>query len=358
MSQRVLILGSDGYIGWPLSLKLANSGYEVYGTDNLSGREYRGRSVVPIEPPSRRVEAVDEINRVGFIDTVFEYDRFKSFIEDTNPETIVNLAQIPSAPYSMANRKNSWEVQRNNILGSLNLFWALREIGIFPHVIQLATMGEYPEGADIPEGFLDDGRPAPKSGGSLYHTSKINTTANTLFLAQTWGIPTSEVYQGIVYGLNTEDTFLTRFDVDEQFGTLLNRFTAQAAIGHPLTVYGRGGQTRAMLSLSDSLQCLQLLIENPPDEAYRAVNQFDGSYSVNEIAEMVSDKTGVEISHIENPRVENENHEYDPERKVLDRLGYSPTRSIENEFDRTYKAILPFKDRIRKEKILPEIEWN
>lgn len=344
----IVILGCDGYTGYPLYDHLRRNNHDVIGVDNLNARIYRGQSVLPIEPPSDRYND-DEFTPIDITD----YNGLTKILRKHDPDTVVNLAQIPAAPYSMRSINLAWHTQENNIRGALNLYWAIHELGLDTHVVQLATMGEYGcyDDAPIPEGFLEDGRPAPKDPGSFYHASKVAATVNTYFAAKTWGIPTTEIYQGIVYGVPEHAD--TRFDVDGVWGTVLNRFTAQAAVGEPLTVYGRGGQKRAMLSLTDCIQCLTLAINNPPTPEgvgrypYRAINQFDGAYRVRELAELVSDKTGAEITHVENPRVEDDSeHYYWPEREVLDRLGYEPTRSIGEEFDRAYSAVTRHAGRV------------
>lgn len=355
----VLVLGCDGYTGYPLYKQLLEHSHEdVVGVDHLEARDYRGQSVIPIDPPTERYPLGAFIKA-----DITDYDRLKTILEEYAPSTIINLAQIPSAPHSMRNPTAAWTTQQNNIRGSLNLYWAIHELNLYTHVIQLATMGEYGVGNDIPEGFLEDGRPAPKEPGSIYHASKVATTTNTLFLSRLWNIPTTEIYQGIVYGATTDRGWLTRFDVDSHWGTVLNRFTAQAATNHPLTVYGGGGQKRAMLSLTDCIQCLTLAIDNPPTPygryPYRAINQFDDAYRVRELAELVADYTDVEIEHVQNPRVEDDtDHQYDPERVVLDELGYEPARSIEAEIERTYDIVEAHADRIDIKGLRPTTRWN
>lgn len=368
----ILVLGSDGYTGWPLTCRLLENGYDVFGIDNLTRRD-RTTSVTPIQSHSKRATVANEAFdgdyefRVG--DTR-SYEAIATLLEAEEPDTVVNLAQIPAAPYSMGSPARAWEVQQNNVRGALNLYWAIQRLDIpTPHVVQLATMGEYgtPE-SGIPEGFLEDGRPAPKEPGSFYHASKVAATVNTLFAARTWDIPTTEIYQGIVYGVSPyhdlDAALGTRFDVDETWGTVLNRFTAQAAADQPLTVYGAGGQKRAMLSLSDCVQCLELAIENPPARwddryPYRAINQFDEAHRVRDLADMVHSFTGAEIAFVENPRAEDDSdHDYDPEREILDELGYEPTRSIEDEFRRAFAVVEEHVDRIDDEALWPSTSWT
>lgn len=371
----VLVLGADGYTGWPLVCRLLRDGYDVHGIDHLEGRRYRGESVTPIDSHVERSYAADEVFDGEYtfqrLD-VRHYHRLRDAISAVKPDTIVNLAQIPSAPYSMQGPYEAWEVQDNNVRGALNVLWALRETGqTDTHVVQLATMGEYGTPDEpLPEGFLPDGRPAPKQPGSFYHASKVQMTTNTLFASETWEIPVTEIYQGIVYGVETAATagnpdLMTRFDVDATFGTVLNRFTAQAAAGEPLTVYGEGGQCRAMLSLQDCVQCLTLAIENPPGPytagryPYRAINQFDGSYRVNNLATMIAEETDADIEHLDNPRAEDDSrHFYDPEREVLDELGYEAAKSLEDAFHETYHVVQRHVDRIDRDALRPSTTWQ
>jgi UDP-sulfoquinovose synthase len=372
LEEPVAILGSDGYTGWCLATFLLERGHDVVGVDDFTRRTEAAPSVTPIADHADRSETANEAfdgdYQFNELD-IAEYDALEEFIETADPASIVNLAQIPAAPYSMVSVDHAWGTQQNNIEGALNLMWALRNLDRRDtHVVQLATMGEYgaPD-TPIPEGFLDDGRPAPKSPGSLYHASKVNTTVNSRFCSETWDIPVTEIYQGIVYGLpeTHDDTLLTRFDVDAVWGTVLNRFTAQAAIGEPLTVYGKGGQKRAMLSIDDCIRCLTLALENPPGPGvpgrhpYRAINQFDESYRVKELADMVADHTGAEIAHLENPREEDDSeHFYDPDREVLDQLGYEPSATVEAVFKRTYDVVNAYTDRIPVEELRPDVYWD
>lgn len=370
----ILVLGADGYTGWPITCRLLDAGYNVIGVDSYDGRDYRGESVIPISGPTDRLvtaQSAYDGHLKSVSGDVTNYQWLVNTISNHDPATVVNVAQIPAAPYSMASIDNAWNVQQNNIRGSLNLLWALKNTDNTDiHVVQLATMGEYPLGNDIPEGWTKNAQPAPKRPGSLYHASKVNTTVNTLFLSETWDVPVTEVYQGIIFGVETEalrkiESLNTRFDVDAEFGTVVNRFTAQAAVDHPLTVYGEGGQKRAMLPLQQCVDCIQRLIETPPAPdapgtyPYRPVNQFDDAWRVNEVAEMVASQTGADIMHIENPRDEDEtDHEYNPHRRVLDELGYEPTGDLTGEFERTYPIVKKYNDRIDRSELSPDIAWD
>lgn len=368
----IAILGADGYTGWPLTCRLLDRGYDVVGVDNFA-RHDRADSITPIPAHPDRLDAAAAHfgGRLHWQTAdVTDYRTVRRLLSDYDPHTVVNLAQIPSAPFSMQSRETAWETQRNNVEGSLNLMWALAETGrTDTHVVQLATMGEYgtPD-TPIPEGFLDDGRPAPKDPGSFYHASKVNTTTNTLFAARTWDIPVTEIYQGIVFGVSmfegVDPALVTRFDADPVWGTVLNRFVAQAVVGHPLTVYGDGGQKRAALSLPDCIQCLDLAIHNPPERGterypYRAINQFQGAWRVQELADLVSSKTGADVVHLDNPRVEDDSeHYYEPEREVLDELGYEPRRPLPAEVERTLEVIERHADRIPEDQLRPTTTWE
>lgn len=372
MAGPVAILGSDGYTGWSLTCHLLERGYDVVGVDDFTRRTEAEPSVTPITMHEARARVANSRFDGDYAFTEFDiadYDALESWLARENPGGIVNLAQIPAAPYSMVSVDHAWETQQNNVQGALNLMWALRNLGWRDtHVVQLATMGEYgTPPVPIPEGFLEDGRPAPKSPGSLYHASKVNATANTRFCAETWDIPVTEIYQGIVYGLpeTDDDRLLTRFDVDAVWGTALNRFTAQAAVDEPLTVYGRGGQKRAMLSIDDCIRCLTLALENPPGPGvpgrhpYRAINQFDESYRVQAIADMVAEHTGAEIVHLDNPRKEDDSeHFYEPERHVLDELGYEPSCTVQDVFERTYAVVERHAARIPVDELMPDVYWD
>lgn len=382
---KILLLGSDGYLGFPLCCNLADRGHEVVGVDNLTRRrlvsKVGGKSVTKIYEPHRRSDVVNE--KLGDYKFVFgdvtDYDFLKQLIQREDPDAIANLAHIPSAPYSMMSQRTAWETQRNNILGNLNLMHAVKEqlpesldycMGVegrseVPHILQIATLGEYPiMDGPIPEGTDENGLPVQKDPGSLYHASKVNMTVNSYFLSKVWDeIRVTEVYQGPVYGVSMfEDIsreLVTRFDVDDVFGTVLNRFTAQGVVGHPLTVYGRGGQKRGFLSIKDSIQCLTLALEKPPEESYRPINQFHKCYRVNELAEIISDLTGADIEHIENPRVEDESdHPYELENDNLKELGYESVQPMEDEIKETVSIIEENKYRIREDTLTPNVKWK
>jgi UDP-sulfoquinovose synthase len=383
---KILILGSDGYIGWPLTLKQLSKGNEVIGVDNFSRRknveEMGSWSAIPILSGRERINKIQEKykNKIKF----FEGDLLDgNFIEDiikkTQPDAIVHLAEQPSAPYSMIDMEHAAYTQKNNVLSTLNLLYAIKTHSPKSHLVKLGTMGEYGYGTglDITEGFCEieiHGKkatiPYPKQAGSWYHWTKVHDSNNIMFACKLWGLRSTDIMQGIVYGTRTKEIdseFLhTRFDYDEAFGTVINRYCTEAVIGHDLTVYGKGGQKRGFLALSDSIKCISLLIDNPPkDGEYRVVNQFDEVYQISELAERVK-KIGklkgleVKISHIEDPRVELEEHEYVVEHKKLKELGFVPTQDIDDELKNMLDDLLRYKDRImqKKESIIKKIHWR
>jgi len=394
-NHRVLILGIDGYIGYPLAIHLLKQNFEVCGVDNLSRRDrvrhIGGASLTNIASFDDRANYLSSFN--NFIDNMSRidvdyYETIDSAIKYFKPNTIVHLAQMPSAPWSMINAYHAYQTQHENCMANLNVLWAMKQHCPNAHLLKLGTMGEYgtPD-CDIPEGnitntcvgeymtgkTMDDRYPCPMSGlifprqpGSFYHLSKVFDTYNVDFACRNWGLRSTDVMQGIVYGLNelTNDIEITRFDYDEYFGTAINRFCAQAIIEHPLTVYGNGNQTRGYLPLKDSIQCLTLAIENPPEAGEcRTFNQFEEIYSINELADIVNRqarKLGLNpgIMHIPNPRKEKESHYYNPEHSKLLNLGYKPTDDLEGEIGILLKQLLPYKDRVNKKVIMPKTKWE
>jgi len=383
---KVLILGMDGYIGWALAQHQLAIGNEVCGVDNYSRRknveEVGSWSALPILPMEKRIENAKKEygDKISFYegditDSQFTNDVVKNF----KPEGIVHLAEQPSAPYSMIDQQHTTYTQSNNVLGTLNVIYAIKNFVPKAHLVKLGTMGEYgyDHGLEIPEGFMEvefRGKkatiPFPRLAGSWYHWSKVHDSNNIMFACKLWGLRSTDIMQGVVYGTRTheitEEKKFTRYDFDEVFGTAINRYCAQAVIGYPLTVYGKGGQTRGFLALVDSVQCMSLLLDNPPDEGeYRVVNQFDEQYQVSELAERVQalgNKRGldVNIKNIENPRVEKEEHYYKADHEQLKKLGFKATRHIDDEIRIMLDDLLVHKDRIneKKEAIIQVIKWR
>ncbi len=384
---KVIIFGADGYLGWPLALRLAAEGNKVIGIDNMATRrlvaEVGSDSALPILNMKDRVKAAKEISGydMEFIEgDVTNYEFVYSAIKESAPDTIVHFAEQRTAPYSMIDVHHANYTMVNNITGTINLIYAMRDINPDIHLVKLGTMGEFGTPKfDIPEdAYVEteingkrDRITVPKFAGSWYHWTKVHDTNNLLFANKLWGIRTTDVMQGPVYGTRTkeiiDERLHTRFDFDGVFGTVVNRYTAQAIAGIPLTPYGKGTQVRAFLSLEDSMRALDLLIKNPPERgAYRAVNQFMETLSMNEIAQTVSEaakKLGINttIQNVENPRVEAEQHHYNPERKILPSLGMSEIQeTMDVVVGRMLKDLIPYKKRIleHKDVIMPRTFWR
>lgn len=376
----------DGYIGWPLCLKQLSLGNEVCGIDNFSRRknveEMKSHSALPIPQMKDRAKLLKkryndkiQFHQGDLLDSKFIDDVLKKF----QPDAIVHLAEQPSAPFSMIDQEHNIYTQKNNVLGTLNLLHSMQRHTPKAHLVKLGTMGEYgyDPGLEIPEGFYEiefRGKkatvPFPRLAGSWYHWTKVHDSNNIMFACKLWGIRSTDIMQGIVYGTRIneidDENYHTRFDFDEAFGTVINRFCAEAVIGYPLTVHGTGGQTRGFLTLSDSIKCICLLIDNPPGEKeYRVVNQFDEQHSVMELAKLVRDvgnKKGlnVEIKSKENPRLEAESHYYKADHDKLKELGFKKTREIDEEIGIMLDDLIKYKKRIedKKEVIVKNIKWR
>ena len=391
---KIIVFGADGYLGFPLSLHLLAKGHEVVGIDNLSRRrrvrEVGSQSATPISDPFIRCAALRE----EFPSYQWRFTDLRDSVEVNyifekhQPDAVAHLGEIPSAPYSMMDIEHCNETMINNIVGTNNILFAMRKHARKCHLVKLGTMGEYgTPNIDIPEGFFDieyrgrkDRLPFPRQAGSWYHQSKVHDSNNIMFACKIWGLKSTDIMQGVVHGIVTEDMMrpgdclekdvdsrlITRFDFDAVWGTALNRFCAQAIIGHDITPYGKGGQTRGYIALRDSIQCMTIALENPPDDGeYRTFNQYSECYSVNELAEhvvKVSGEQGIdaEIWHIENPRVEAEEHYYNPDSKELRKLGFKPTHTLDEELAITIGYLRQFKDRIesKRDQIKPTVDWR
>jgi UDP-sulfoquinovose synthase len=381
---RVLILGGDGYLGWPTAMRFSSKGHDVTVVDNFARRRWVEKggsdSLTPIRPLEERIDAWKEVSgkeitaEVGAIE---DWEFLDRVVAESEPEAVVHYGEQPSAPYSMASRENADETQQANVIGNLNLLFSLRDRFPEAHLVKLGTMGEYGQpDIDIEEGYIEiehkgrkDTLPYPKLPGSLYHCSKVHDSTNIHFASRIWGLAATDLNQGVVYGIETDETALderlvTRFDYDEMFGTVLNRFCVQAVIGQPLTVYGEGGQTRGFLNIRDTLRCVELAVENPADAGeMRVFNQFTESFSVAELAELVKHAGAetdieVEIKSIENPRVESEHHHYNPVHTKLLDLGLEPHLLGDELVRSVLSTIERHKDRIIDTAILPRTRWN
>jgi UDP-sulfoquinovose synthase len=381
---RVLILGGDGYLGWPTAMRFSARGHEVTVVDNFSRRlwhEQQGtNSLTPIRTLEERIEAWREASGStirSYLGAIEDGDFLTEVVTETRPEAIVHYGEQASAPYSMASREQAVETQYTNVIGTLNLLFAMRDHVPEAHLVKLGTMGEYgTPNIDIEEGFIEiehkgrkDTLPFPKMPGSLYHLSKVHDSHNIQFACRIWGLRSTDLNQGVVYGIETDETaqderLTTRFDYDEVFGTVLNRFCVQAVVGHPLTVYGKGGQTRGFLNIRDTLQCVELAVENPADAAeYRVFNQFTEMFSVGQLAELVQTAGAelgheVEIEHLANPRIEAEEHYYNPTHTKLLDLGLQPSYLGDELVRSMLKAIDRHRDRVVESAIDPITHWN
>jgi UDP-sulfoquinovose synthase len=382
---RILILGGDGYLGWPTAMRFSARGHDVHVVDNYLRRraheEAGTDSLIPILPGlQERTAAWKDVTGLTIGHTegdLCEWDVVESLFRDFEPETVVHYGEQPSAPYSMKDRAHAVFTQTNNVVGTLNVLWAMRERAPDCHLVKLGTMGEYgtPD-IDIEEGFIEithngrtDTLPFPKLPGSLYHLSKVHDSHNIHFACRVWGLRATDLNQGVVYGIETEETALdprlaTRFDYDDVFGTALNRFCVQAVIGHPLTVYGRGGQTRGYLNIVDTLQCVELAVANPAGAGeMRVYNQFTESFSVVDLADIVQ-RAGKEfgldivVNPIENPRFEAEEHYYNPRHQKLLDLGLEPSLLSDTLVESMLDAISEHRDRVLADHILPRDRWR
>ena len=301
----------------------------------------------------------------------------ESLFSDFQPEAIIHYGEMPSAPYSQMTREHAVFTQYNNVVGTLNVLFAMRDLAPDSHLVKLGTMGEYgTPNIDIEEGFIEirhngrtDRLPFPKLPGSLYHCSKVHDSTNIHFACRVWGLRATDLNQGVVYGIETPETQLdprlaTRFDYDDVFGTALNRFCLQAVIGHPLTIYGRGGQTRGYLNVVDTIQCVELAVQNPPRPGeFRVFNQFTEQFSVTQLAELVRHAGAevgleVEVTPIENPRVEMEEHYYNARHTKLLDLGLQPHLLSETLIESMFATIGRHKDRVNPDHILPRDRWR
>jgi len=381
---RVAVLGGDGYCGWATALYLSMKGHSVTIADNFARRQWDHelgvQTLTPIRPMSDRLRIWQELtgNTIElFVGDVTEHDFLSEVIKDFEPEAVVHFAEQRSAPYSMIDRKHAVFTQVNNVVGTLNLLFALREFRPDCHLIKLGTMGEYgTPNIDIEEGYITiehNGRrdtvPYPKQPGSFYHLSKVHDSHNIMFTCKAWGLRATDLNQGVVYGTMTDEVALdealiNRFDYDEVFGTVLNRFCVQAASGHPLTVYGKGGQTRGFLDIRDTVRCVEIACLNPaaPGEC-RVFNQFTEQFSVLELARMVQtagEKLGltVEVDHLPDPRVEAEEHYYNAKHSKLIELGLQPYFLSDSLLDSLMNVALKYRHRIDAAVMLPRISWR
>jgi UDP-sulfoquinovose synthase len=381
---KILVLGGDGYLGWPTAMHFANHGCDVAVFDNFLKRKWELENgitgLLPIATLHERVKTFKDVTGRGirlYVGDLLNHRILYKVVEEFEPEVIIHFAEQPSAPYSMLGRATAIETQYNNVIGTLNLLFAIQHTKSKAHLIKLGTMGEYgTPNIDIEEGYIEihhkgrsDRLPFPKMPGSFYHLSKVHDSNNIMFACRVWGLKATDLNQGVVYGIETEETrlhpkLITNFHYDEIFGTALNRFCVQAVIGHSLTVYGKGNQTRGFLNIIDTLQCVQLAAENPPQNGeMRVFNQFTEVFSVNQLAELVvrcAEKTGLstQIQNFVNPRIEMEEHYYNPVHTNLSGLGLEPHYLEETLIESMLAQIKTHKELIREETIRMNVQWK
>lgn len=381
---KVLVLGGDGYCGWPTSLHLSDAGHEVVIVDNCVRRqidhELNASSLTPISDIKDRVRAWKEVSgqTIGFeFGDLLDWEFVSDLFERHQPEAVVHFAEQRAAPYSMIDRRHAVYTQHNNVIGNLNVLFAIHEIVPDCHLVKLGTMGEYGQpNIEIEEGYIEiehkgrkDILPFPKLPGSWYHLSKVHDSYNIQFACRIWGLRATDLNQGVVYGTVTPQTerdprLINRFDYEEVFGTVLNRFCVQAAIGHPLTVYGNGSQTRGYLDIRDTVRCIELAVENPAERGeMRVYNQFTEEFSVKQLAELVVEaagKLGIEarMESIENPRVEKYDHFYKAAHTKLLDLGLEPHYLDDSILDSVLNIALRYNDRVDPEVVMPSVTWR
>jgi UDP-sulfoquinovose synthase len=382
---KILILGGDGYCGWPTALHLSDAGHDVTIVDNLCRRRFDAEelgntTLTPIRSIEERVAAWEEVSgkKMGLeIGDLLDWEFLSRVVAEFEPDAIVHYAEQRSAPYSMIDREHAFFTQHNNVMGNLNLLYAIKEFAPDAHLVKLGTMGEYgTPNIDIEEGYIEiehkgrkDRLPFPKMPPSFYHCSKVHDSTNIHFACRIWGLRATDLNQGVVYGTVTDQTLrdprlVNRFDYDDVFGTALNRFCVQAAIGHPLTVYGTGGQTRGYLDIRDTVRCIELACLNPAEPGeMRVFNQFTEQFRIRELAELVvkaSVELGIkaEVKPLPNPRVEAGEHYYNATHTALLDLGLEPHFLGESLLDSLVNIAIEHRDRVDMGLILPRVDWR
>jgi UDP-sulfoquinovose synthase len=382
--KKVLVLGGDGFCGWPTSLYLSEKGHDVTIVDNLVRRkidlELGCDSLTPIQSIEERVNVWNTVSnnkmKFKFLDLQTDYAELVQFLEQEKPDTVVHFAEQRAAPYSMRDARRKRYTIDNNLSGSHNLLCAIVETGLDIHVVHLGTMGVYgygTSGGEIPEGYLDVTLPGgreskilhPANPGSIYHLTKCLDALVFQFYNKNDGVRVTDLHQGIVWGTNTPQTLrderlINRFDYDGDYGTVLNRFLMQSALDIPLTVYGTGGQTRAFIHVSDTARCIEIAINNPPAQGDKVeiFNQVAETLKVGELAKLISDKTGVQIRNLANPRKEDAENELDVSNKKFCNLGLDPITLDQGLLDEVVTIAGKYKERCNTQKVLPTSFWN
>ncbi|MGL5510598.1 MAG: UDP-sulfoquinovose synthase [Microcoleaceae cyanobacterium] len=381
---KVLVIGGDGYCGWATALYLSNQGHQVAILDSMVRRywdlQLGADTLTPIATIQQRIQRWQDLTGKKidlFIGDITDYDFLSKTFKQFEPTSVVHFGEQRSAPFSMIDREHAVLTQVNNVVGTLNILYAIKELCPDCHLVKLGTMGEYgTPNIDIEEGYITiehngrkDTLPYPKQPGSFYHLSKVHDSHNIHFACKIWGLRATDLNQGVVYGVLTDETgmdemLINRLDYDGVFGTALNRFCIQAAVGHPLTVYGKGGQTRSFLDIRDTVRCIEIAVNNPADAGeFRVFNQFTELFSVGDLAEMVQ-KAGtalglkVTVDHIENPRVEKEEHYFNAKNTNLLDLGLQPHLLSDSLLDSLLNFAMKYKDRVDQQHILPKVSWR
>jgi len=381
---KVLVIGGDGYCGWATALYLSNRGHDVGIMDSLVRRHWDNKlcvdTLTPIAPIQKRLQRWTDLTGKKielFIGDITNYEFLITSLRQFQPDAIVHFGEQRSAPFSMIDRDHAVLTQVNNVVGTLNLLYAMKEDFPDCHLVKLGTMGEYgTPNIDIEEGYITiehngrkDTLPYPKQPGSMYHLSKVHDSHNIHFACRIWGLRATDLNQGVVYGVLTEETgmdelLINRLDYDGVFGTALNRFCIQAAVGHPLTVYGKGGQTRGFLDIRDTVRCIEIACENPANPGeFRVFNQFTEMFSIGDLAQMVA-KAGstlglkVDVKSFDNPRVEREEHYFNAKNTNLLDLGLQPHLLSDSLLDSLLNFAIKYKHRVDDAQILPKVKWH
>lgn len=381
---RVIVCGGDGFCGWPTALHLSAQGHDVSIVDNFLRRQWDAelgtQSLLPIATLEQRLEKWRELTGHSirsYVGDLTDAPFLMTVLRREQPEGIVHFAEQRSAPYSMIDRQHAVFTQVNNVVGTLNLLYGIKEIVPECHLVKLGTMGEYgTPNIDIEEGYIEiqhkgrsDVLPFPKQPGSMYHLSKVHDSHNIHFCCRSWGLAATDLNQGVVYGVQTPETTLdpvlfNRLDTDEVFGTALNRFVAEAAIGQPLTVYGKGGQTRGFIQIMDTVRCIELALGRPAKSGeFRVFNQFTEQFSVGDLAARVvavASRLGLDavVAHLPNPRVEREEHYYNAAHTALIDLGLQPHLLNDDLLEDLLKLAVRFAERILPGKLMPTVQWR
>ena len=380
----ISVLGGDGYCGWATALYLSRQGHQVSIVDSFIRRQWDFelgvQTLTPIRPLPERLRAWKRLTGrdiTVYIGDITDYEFLATVIQRERPDAVVHFAEQRAAPYSMIDRQHAVFTQVNNVVGTLNLLFAIRECAPECHLVKLGTMGEYgTPNIDIEEGYItiehngrSDTLPYPKQPGSFYHLSKVHDSHNIMFTCRTWGLRATDLNQGVVYGTTTDEVgldeaLINRFDYDEVFGTVLNRFCVEAAVGHPLTVYGKGGQTRGYIDIRDTVRCIELACLTPaaPGE-FRVFNQFTEQFSVLELAGLVQEAGrhlgfDVNIQHLPDPRVEKEEHYYNAKHSKLLDLGLEPHFLSESLLDSLMNIAIKYRDRVDTSLFMPRVDWR